>query len=304
MLLNTIVQYCNDKYLAYGDSCGNVICTHPSGQCSGSCYNCLYHIHFPDRAPANSKSLYDCPKMLCHYVCQYSYLYATELFCAFQNKRDFLIDYPYFHILSLGCGGCADLMGFEYFWQQNNLNAPISYIGIDINDKWTDVHNAISGYANDNNIKFKIPFYEDVFSVFRERDIHQTNIIVISYLISYLYNSGQIDQIDELVNMVADNIVSKKGEDNKLLFVINDVNSNRRGRDYFTRFESAIRRKGLTISNREFKFFESGSLNEWQRIGNSYATRSSIFAIPTEIKNRYHAQSTVQSTIQLLLEVE
>lgn len=303
MLINEIVQYCNNRYLAYGDSCGNTTCTHPSGQCSGSCYNCLYHVHFPNRAPANSKTLYDCPKMLCHYVCQYSYLYATELFCAFQNELDFLIDYPYFHILSLGCGGCADLMGFEYFMQHNNLDAPVSYIGIDINDNWEDVHNAISDYAANNNIRFKIPFYEDVFSVFRERDIHQTNIIIISYLISYLYNSGQINQIDELVDMVADRIVSKK-EDNKLLLVINDVNSNQRGRDHFTLFESAIREKGLTIAKREFRYFESGSLNEWQRIGSPYATRSSVFAIPQEIKNRYHAQSTMQSTIQLLLEVE
>lgn len=304
MLLETIVQYCNEKYLSYGDYCGNMTCTHPSGQCSGSCYNCLYHVHFPDRAPENSKTLYDCPKMLYHYVCQYSYLYATELFCAFQSKLDFLMDYPYFHILSLGCGGCADLMGFEYFAHQNNMSAPVSYIGIDVNENWKDVHTAIKAYANANNIRFNIPFYEDVFSAFRERDIHKTNIIIISYLISYLYNSGQIQQIDELVEMVADRIVSKKGASNKLLFVINDVNSNRRGRDFFTHFESAIRKKGLKISRRGFRFFESDTLNDWQRIGTPYDVRHSVFKIPLEIKNRYHAQSTVQSTIQLLLEVE
>lgn len=304
MLLETIVQYCNEKFLSYGDNCGNTTCTHPTGQCSGSCYNCLYHIHFPDRAPENSKTLYDCPKMLCHYVCQYSYLYATELFCAFQSKLDFLKDYSYFHILSLGCGGCADLMGFEFFAHQNNIHAPVSYIGIDINENWADIHTAIKEYTNENSIGFKVPFYKDVFSVFRERDIHETNVIVISYLISYLYNSGQIRQIDELAELVVDKIVSQKGASNKLLFVINDVNSNRRGRDYFTYFETAIRRKGLTISKRDFRFFESGSLNEWQRIGTPYKIRRSVFEIPLEIKNRYHAQSAVQSTIQLLLEVE
>ena len=138
----------------------------------------------------------------------------------------------------------------------------------------------------------------------QERDIHETNVIVISYLISYLYNSGKIRQIDELAELVVDKIVSQKGASNKLLFVINDVNSNRRGRDYFTYFETAIRRKGWTISRRGFRFFESGSLNEWQRIGTFYKVRRSVFEIPLDIKNRYHAQSAVQSTIQLLLEVE
>lgn len=304
MLLETLVQYCNEKYLAYGECCGNVICTHPSGQCSGSCYNCLYHIHFPNKAPENSKKLYDCPKMLYHYVCQYSYLYATELYCAFQSEMEFLRDFPYFHILSLGCGGCADLMGLEYFMHQNNIEVPVSYFGIDINDKWSDIHAAIKMYTDANNIKFKIPFYKDVFWVFKERGIVETNIIVISYLISYLYNSGQIEQIDELVQLVIDKIIIKKGAGNKLLFVINDVNSNKRGRNYFKYFENAIRRSGLKITGCNFRFFDPGTLNEWQEIGEPYNIKYSVFRIPPEIKNRYHAREKVQSSIQLLLEVE
>lgn len=304
MLLETLVQYCNERYMAYGDHCGNVTCTHPSGKCSGSCYNCLYHIHFPNKAPENSKTLYDCPKMLYHYVCQYSYLYATELFCAFQSEKDFLKDFPYFHILSLGCGGCADLMGFEYFIHQNNIEAPVFYCGIDINYKWSDIHTAIKRYADVNNIGFNIPFYKDVFSVFKEKGITDTNIIVISYLISYLYNSGQIRRIDELIQLVVDKIVIKKWAGNKLLFVINDVNSNKRGRDYFKYFETAILRRRLKITGCNFRFFDPGTLNEWQEIGEPYGIKYSVFSIPPEIQTRYHARAGVQSTIQLLLEVE
>lgn len=115
MLIDDIVDFCDKKYTTYGDKCGCERCNHPSGHCSGNCYNCLYHIHFPERAPSNAKTLYDCPKMLYHYVCQYSYLYTTELLCAYEEEYDYLNDYPYFHILSLGCGGCADLMAFEHF---------------------------------------------------------------------------------------------------------------------------------------------------------------------------------------------
>lgn len=189
-------------------------------------------------------------------------------------------------------------MGFEFFAYQNNIYAPVSYIGIEINENWADIHTAIKEYTNENSIGFEIPFYEDVFSILRERNIYETNVIVISYLISYLYNSGQIQKIDELADLVVDKIVSLKGASNKLLFVINDVNSNRRGRDYFTYFEAAICRRGLTILRRGFRYFESGSLNEWQRIGTPYKVRCSVFEIPLDIKNRYHAQSAILNSTE------
>ena len=89
MLIDDIVDFCDKKYTTYGDKCGCEGCNHPTGKCSGNCYNCLYHIHFPERAPANAKTLYDCPKMLYHYVCQYSYLYTTELLCAYEEEYDY-----------------------------------------------------------------------------------------------------------------------------------------------------------------------------------------------------------------------
>lgn len=40
-----------------------------------------------------------------------------------------LAQYPYFHILSLGCGGAPDLMAFEYM----DYEQQISYYGVDKN---------------------------------------------------------------------------------------------------------------------------------------------------------------------------
>lgn len=122
MLLENTVQFCDRMYSSYRDHCGcdGGICNRPSGICSGNCYNCLYEIHYPSRATQGAKKDYDCVKMLYHYVCQYSYLYSKELLCAFEHEWDFIKGFPYFHILSLGCGGCADLMALEILRQRHN----------------------------------------------------------------------------------------------------------------------------------------------------------------------------------------
>ena len=57
MLIDDIVDFCDKKYTTYGDKCGCERCNHPSGHCSGNCYNCLYHIHFPERAPSNANGI-------------------------------------------------------------------------------------------------------------------------------------------------------------------------------------------------------------------------------------------------------
>ena len=189
LLLDSIVQSCDAKYSSFGNNCGcsDGICNRPSGQCSGSCYNCLYHIHYPYIAPANSKITYDCPKMLYHYVCQYSYLYTTELVCAFWNRIQTIKFFPYYHVLSLGCGGCADLMAYDYLYQNKYIQAPISYYGIDINNLWAPIHDDIEQYCLSHSIRFDKD-YIDVFARVKETDLADINIIVMSYLISSLYN--------------------------------------------------------------------------------------------------------------------
>lgn len=302
MLIDEIVRYADAEYSALGNRCGNGGCNHPSGQCSGSCYNCLYHIHYPGNAPQNSKTLYDCPKMLLHYVCQYSYLYAKEIIYALMEEHDFIRNYPYFHILSLGCGGCADLMAIETYCDREQIQAPISYVGIDVNPLWAPIHQEIQNYCQDHDIRFQTR-YSDVFDCFQERGIIDTNVIVISYLISYLYNTNQIRQIDSLVCDIAERIIKNKGNGQPLLLIINDVNSNRRGRDYFEYFENAISRAGLSISGKKYRYFDTGNLNGFQEVGDPYPIHRNIFDIPADIQANYHACTGIQSTIQLLLEV-
>lgn len=249
MLLDHIVNYSDGMYSAIGSNCGSNsgICNHPSGKCSESCYECLYQVHFPSRFECKTKKLYDCPKMIYHYVCQYSYLYTTEIMWALVAKWEFLKNFPYFHVLSLGCGGCADLMAFDYFLNKGNIKVPISYIGIDINSLWSPIHNEIKNYYTYNKeVGFNIPGYYDVFEYFNN-PLPDANVIVISYLISYLYNTNQTNMIDLLADRIAQNIVLQKRKNYHLLLIINDVNSNNRGRDYFSHFENAIKKAGANI---------------------------------------------------------
>lgn len=302
MLLNDLVDYCDKKYTTFGNKCGCGNCNHPSGSCSSSCYNCLYQIHFPERAGIDPKTLYDCPKMLYHYVCQYSYLYATELHCAFAEEYDYLKDYPYFHILSLGCGGNTDLMAFEYFYNTHHFTAPISYIGIDVNELWRPINNRAARYCANNDITYKVR-YDDVFKCFNQHAVGDTNIIVISYLISYLYNTRQIGIIDSFLDDLVKNIIQKKKSEQKLLLIINDVNSNRRGRNYFIRFKQKIEAYKLSVIRCTYKYFDTGDLYDAQRVGSPYNVTQSIFPVPRDIQAKYHADSHCKKTVQLLLEV-
>lgn len=87
------------------------------------CKECLDDIHYHEH---QYRDEYDCERLLDYYVCRYSYKYCSEMIYALRQKD--LSSYPYFHILSLGCGGAPDLMAFEYM---NYENSPLLII---IND--------------------------------------------------------------------------------------------------------------------------------------------------------------------------
>lgn len=225
---------------------------------------------------------------------------------AIAAERDFIRGFPYYHILSLGCGGCADLMAFDVFLNKGRVKVPISYIGVDINTLWSPIHDEIKEYySNDERVRFKIPEYKDVFDCF-DTPLPKANIIVISYLISYLYKTNQTGLIDLLAERIAQNIVLKKEKKHHLLFIINDVNSNNRGRDYFSHFEKAIEKAGAKITNSDYMYFDTGNLNYYQTNGfSAYKNaKKCYFDIPAQLKHKYHAQESLNSTIQLLLEVE
>lgn len=58
MLIHALIDFCDSAYMRYGGNCGCGTCNRSGGQCSGSCYNCLYEIHYP--VSTSKKKTYDC----------------------------------------------------------------------------------------------------------------------------------------------------------------------------------------------------------------------------------------------------
>lgn len=298
MLLEDIVSFCDKKYTTFGDKCGCGSCNHPSGNCSGSCYNCLYQIHYPNNRTVQ-KLEYDCPKMVYHYVCQYSTRYASEILYALNQKAGLLSTFPQFNIMSIGCGACADLMAFEKFYTDHGLNHQISYMGYDINPLWRPIHNRIAKYCDANNVLRRF-FEVDAIEHFQRYHNPNTNIIIVSYLISYLYNTPHKSDILQFFDLLINNVI--KQNEAKKLIIFNDVNSCNRGRDFFPEFIKKLSKNGLHGSYSNF-YFDTGFLNKYQKIGTPYESCASLFEISDTVSRRYHVDGNCRSA-QLIVEVK
>lgn len=299
MLINDLISFCDNEYLRYEGKCGCGDCNRPGGKCSGGCYNCLYEIHYPNYSDPNQKRTYDCQKMIYHYVCEYSYRYASEILYAFNAHSSFLADYEKFNLMSIACGACPDLMALEAFCI-NNIQAPIAYKGYDINPLWRPVHSYIRKYCDEHKIQRGF-FEKDVLTHFSRYYVSNTNIIVIGYLLSYLYNTKQTNQIDLLFNNIADHIVLKRSPGHKVLIIINDVNSNNRGRDYFAHLYNILKKRKLNVVA-DYRYFDFSWLNFFQRQGKAYNNKNCLFDRDQKIEQRYHVDSNCRS-YQLILEV-
>ena len=185
-LLEQMIEYCDQMYSNYQcDECTGHNCSH-------NCKECLDDIHFHHN---RIRSKYDCKKLLYYYVCRYSYKYCSEIIYALN-----MIDpskYPYFNILSLGCGGAADLMAFDYCTDSDD---DIYYHGVDINTYWDDIHSKISEIYPHASFKTGFDIKTDISSLSSE----SFNVIIIEYLISYLYSQDSTVVIDlfDLLNML------------------------------------------------------------------------------------------------------
>lgn len=303
MLIEELVEYCDFRLSQNKETCGNGHCSHPAGVCSGSCSRCLYQIHFPGQVAGIKKEIYDCPKMLDVYVCQYLYSYASEILKAFNYKKDFLLNFSNYRLLSIACGACPDLMALEKFCIDNNLHTPIAFRGYDNNPNWQLIVSLIKDYCDDAGIQRSF-FLKDVLTCFKNDTAERANIITISYLISYLYNTNQTRLIEPFFENLADNVIMKKKPNEKVLIIINDVNSNKRGRDYFVLLSRILRKKGARVSS-EFKYFDTGDLNFFQKVGSAYSSTDCLFDIPDFLRSKYNVSDNHnRKTIQLLLEVE
>lgn len=288
MLILDLIRYCDEQY--QNGHCDN--CTgfdNCDNDCDGGCKLCLDDIHFHHNRRRDS---YNCERLLYYYVCRYSYKYCSEMIYAL-NEVD-LENYPYLHILSLGCGGAPDLMAFQYM----NYHQRLSYIGLDKNIYWEDIHNYIIDNFNEGKVSFKRDI--DVLQCFDNLEIKKCNVITIQYLISFFYKNEGEEGLRRWFEKLVNAIVKNKPENSPMLIIINDVDSINTGRDAFLLFAEEIKRAGHTLSRILRKRFKPDNYYEDSE---QYDSNINLFnEITDDFQRRYCVAVSCESA-QLILEV-
>ncbi len=298
MLIHEIVRFCDNEYRKAANSCCCNNCSHPS-ECPGGCKNCLEQIHFPSRYPDGKKD-YDCKKMMKFYVCDYINKYASEILYLLR-KSDVLREMTDYRILSIGCGAAPDLMAFEQYVHETDGRKQISYIGMDVNPLWEDVHKEINQY--DSAVIKRVQFLRrDAIQYFRSKKLPKANVIVLQYVISHFYNTGQTNEIKHLFANLVRNVVENRRTDNPFVIIINDVNSCHRGRDYFEDFVKILRDQKYEGRYGRF-YFDYNIQYEPQRYGTRHVRNNTLFSL-NGIDLSIYDPWTLCSSAQMIIEID
>lgn len=280
MLINEIIKFCDKMY-------DNFKCNKCTGvNCNGKCKECLDDIHFHKNKIRNK---YDCCRLLYYYVCRYSYKYSSELIYALTEVVD-LSDYPLFNIISLGCGGGADLMAFDYI-DEKKIN---HYCGFDFNCFWKPIHDKISNICS--NAKFCQSV--DVLSYFKDNSIENYNVIIIEYLISFFYNQKNPETVNQWYDNIIESIVEHRLSNSPMLIIINDADSINTGRDTFQNLVRKLKCKGINCSYKKMRF----TSNSYYSNSILYKTNKNFFDIDFNFQQKY-CVAEVCTSAQMIIEV-
>ena len=224
MLKDYLLGWCDEKY---SDSCAG----HCGAQCDNEndckhdCDVCLKQVHWFQGG--SGRRDYDCPLLLMKYVLRFTDRYSNQIRSALGHID--LSRYPEYNVFSIGCGGVPDLMAFEEIAGEKQ----IYYKGYDRNPLWQGIHNQIEQYAKSiKNLDAKLRQY-DIFDVFAKGipQHRQYNIVIIQYLLSHLYNTGQSGQIEELFDCIIGNILGNRYKHSPFLIIISDIDFWEKGRN-------------------------------------------------------------------------
>ena len=297
MLIHEIVDYCNTEYRNADTAHVCRDCNHPS-KCSGSCKKCLEQVHYPSTYPHGKKD-YDCENMINFYVCNYINKYASEMLYLLR-KSEKLKEIEKYHILSIGCGAAPDLMAFEQYVHETDSSKKIDYLGFDINKLWKPIHDRIMSYNSKfiNHVEFD---YKDAIKYFNKESIIDANVIVLQYVISHFYNTGQIDTIRQFFSDIIKNVVETRKKEDPFVIIINDVNSCNRGRDFFADLVQTLKNHNYHGRYRCY-YFNYRILNDFQRYGNKHPSNNTLFDLSEydlEICEPWKSCSSAQMLIEI-----
>lgn len=294
-LLGTVVNYCHQQYIS-SDCQGCDHYDHCPGNPCGNCKQCLEEVHYPTKY-ANGRKDYECDRMLDFYVCDYTAKYASEMLYL-MRKSNAMREIEKYHVLSIGCGACPDLMALERYCHEAPSSKTISYLGIDVNERWRRIHGIIHNYNTSTILKSNFRYIDAVTDEFV---IPDANVVVLQYVISHFYNNGQIVQINDFFQKLIDAIISHKQKEVPMVILINDVNSIYRGREYFMDLVEKLQSSDFH-GRQSCYYFDYNITNSAQRYGVKHESCHTIFELPQAFESIYQPWHFCSSA-QLLIEV-
>lgn len=259
MLKDYLLEWCQDEIdnsvIGYcGQHCDN------QEYCEHDCDRCLDQVHWYPSKPGRAD--YTCSNLLLRYVIRFTERYSQQMTSALafiDHSR-----YPRYNIFSIGCGGTPDLMAFEEINEK-----PIYYKGYDRNPFWREIHLKIEAYAEEIkgfDVKLRQQDIFDIFSAGKPK-VQQYNVVVIQYLLSHLYNTGQEDKTLQLFEAIIRNIISRRLPNSPFLIVITDVDSMNKGRNRWFTFLDMLEDAGFYGAAYAKSAFPNGDLgrDRWSR---------------------------------------
>lgn len=227
------------------------------------------------------------------YVLRFTGKYSSQIRTALEHVD--LARYPEYNIFSIGCGGAPDLMAFEEIAEEKR----IYYKGYDRNPLWEEIHDQIQQYAADtSNLHVKLRQY-DIFDVFAEgKPQHRRyNIVIIQYLLSHLYNTGQSSRIQKLFDCIIENLLANRYIDSPFLIIITDIDYWDKGRNTWYTLLDKLEDAGYYGTAYAHSAYPTGDLGaqRWS----SHKT-SPVF---NHIEYIYYENASKQDGAQLIIEL-
>lgn len=292
MLKDSLLAYCNKEY---DYSCAGHCETQCNNKnnCEHNCDNCLAQVHWLQEN--NGRRDYNCPFLLLKYVLRFTNKYSGQVLSALGYVN--LSEYPEYNVFSIGCGGAPDLMAIEEIAEGKR----IYYKGYDRNCLWQKIHNQIERYAESTcYLDAKLRQY-DIFDVFNcgKPQHRQYNIVVIQYLLSHLFNTGQSSQIEYFFDSIIKNVVLNRYQHSPFLIIITDIDSLNKGRNTWYILLDKLEEAGYCGIAYARSAFPTGDLGETRWSSKNHKLSSSF----GNIKYNYIKNSSERDGAQLIIEL-
>ncbi len=285
-MLNNLISYCASKYTKDGkcQTCNqqNCLC---EGNNDNTCYSCIKHIHNISVTDRH----YDCPNLIYNYVIKHSYRYASEIAYAIDRLNEFISDYPFLKVWSIGCGPCSEYFGLKYIAKHTEAlrDKPISFTGFDFNVKWEDVNNYLTTKI-DPNIKI---YNNDCFEC-----NESPNIIILNYMLSDFCKRSDHKETERFISNLVDKIKGLQ----EVCVIINDVfllsfdkKSPKYVLDYMNDIESRL--KNDSNEYKISKHYFNPQRNTGVEYGEKYPQGQLLWNIPQDIKTVFDPFSNCNS---------